>query len=179
MPDSPQQYTQAEVQRLLAEQEEKLNIKWRTETTEGKVVALTEMMNKNHAAVVKRLDEVNHVKQEFNRRFGETEKKIDEAMTKQTEIMAAHMASPAHSLMNDHLSGVAHIEKTLKAIPVKELELLPDMLRHISLTEENKHKRNVFARSLEIRAGSAYAILGVTSLLASGFLWLVTHISLH
>ena len=174
------------VEAAVAKREEQLRTAFKTDTLEGRVGELTKAVDKlgvvvddNHRKTWAKLDETNHVKELFNQRFDKTDAKIDAASAAAQTLMASHLGSPAHTLVTDHLTRVSSIENTLLNIPPKEFSVLPEMVHREAIHEENKRTKGIFAQTLELRVTSLYGILGATSIVASGLIWLATHINLH
>lgn len=145
----------------------------KTETIEGKVQTLTETFKSSHDAIIKRLDDANHVREFLDKRLDETERKIESSISKQTELMAAHTASPQHTMMAAHVA-----EPHLKDLHLtsSEIAAVPELLHREALREANRANRNLFAKQLEIKATTAYAILGTAAIVGPGLLWVITHI---
>lgn len=184
MPDTPQSFSQSQLDKLVRDAVEKERDRWKTETLEGKVTGLTDSLEKlseqvddNHKGVLKKLDEVNHFKEAMNKRLVETETMIktgfDAADKQITNLMAAHTASPQHTLISDHLASTHLALQPEDAVDIKQL-LLERRVR-----EQNKKASNIFAKQLSMKATSAYAILGGASVFASAIVWFVTQVVPH
>ena len=178
------EFTQNQVDRAIKEAVAKEQARYKTETLEGRLgtladatVKLGEKVDRNHEGVLKKLDEVNHFKEFVNKRLAETEVKIDTGFAtadqKATQLMAGHLSSPTHTLMEQHVA-----KPHLNATPV-EVTDLQEMLREREIRAANRTKHNIFAKELSVKAGVAYAIIGSVALLAPGILWLIAHITLR
>lgn len=175
MPDASQ-FSREDVDRLLKEQEDKINAKWKTDTIDGKVSALSEEVRTNHKDVIRRLDEVNHVKETFTKRFDVTERKIEDAMSKQTEMMASHLSSPQHTMISEHIASITPLEDATKKLGPEDIAFLPKIIRDARFKDETSRRRRFFNRNLELNASTTYLLLASTMILGSILTFLATHI---
>lgn len=141
--------------------------------------SLTETVNKHHDDVVKRLDEVNHVKEYMGQRLTETDNKIEVAIGKQNEMMAAHISSPQHVLMSEHVAAMSKYEAPLRVLSPEDVEFIPEIVKHARTVEETKARKNALAKTREVKVATIYQFLASIVIVFSAILWLVVWLAAH